>query len=168
MKRLVIGLLFASAFVLASACTEDKCKNPARTTDAPKGVLVEGPAMKCNTVLTCPRNGGRPDNRFPLVGGDDPTIVDRGSASWNESRCRDKLWQLEWFDRKCTIEVSPEIICLDADGGSGQAGPAPTGGTLVTVGVGAGSGDSWYNGYETEGRGGGSNAEHGEGGHSGL
>jgi len=164
MKRLVIGLLLTSVALPAPACTEDKCKNPARTTDEFKLTRKEGPAMKCNAVVTCPGNGGRPANTFPLLGGDDPTIVDRQSDSWNESRCKEKVRQLEWINPDCTIKVSPELICLDVDAAAGGFSSQPSG-VIVTVG-GAATGD--FKGYE-DGVGGagafrGGSGEEGQGG----
>ncbi|MRG96975.1 hypothetical protein [Polyangium spumosum] len=154
MNTIVIGLFAVWSVAFATGCTDDECKNPARGTDTENNQQIEGPQMKCNVVLTCPRYGGRPDDRFALQGGDDPTIVDRQRESWNRNRCIEAV-RRKGFSPDCKIEVSPAIICLDADGGSGgPGGPSPSGGTLVTVGVGAGSGDYWFDDDGADGIGG--------------
>jgi hypothetical protein len=94
---------------------------------------------------------------------EDPSFVDRGSTTWNEAGCKAAV--MKKFDTDCAIEVAPEIICLDIAGGTGAPGPdysGPTGGGLVTVGVGSGDfllyGDGGMGGY------GGASGEGGEGG----
>ncbi|MDI1432916.1 hypothetical protein [Polyangium sorediatum] len=166
MKRIVIGVLLVSIALPAPGCTEDKCKNPAKGADRIKGIWTDGDAIKCNAVVTCPGHGGRPDNRFALQGGDDPATIDQHRDSWNANQCKKLVMQKEWFNKECTVEAFPEIICLDVDGGSGAPGPIPTGGTLVTVGVGAGSGDSWIT-EQGAGGAGGSSEEAGQAGHGG-
>jgi len=155
MKGLVHAGLLASVIVLGSGCSE-KCKNPKILDDNERGVLITGPAVQCNAVATCRSNGGRPDERVPLQGLEDPTIVDRHSAERNRTRCIERVRLLEHY-RDCTFEVFPTMICLDAAGrpdGSGPDVTGPTGGTLVTVGVGAGSGDFPLSGDGAGGAGG--------------
>ncbi len=62
------------------------------------------------------------------------------------------------------------MICLDVAGGPDGSGPGaagPTGGTLVTVGVGAGSGDYYLEEGGEDGAGG-FDADPGDGGQGGI
>ncbi|MDC3952534.1 hypothetical protein KEG38_01700 [Polyangium jinanense] len=106
---------------------------------------VEGPAVKCNAVLTCENYGGRPNTVVVLKGVEDPEVVDQGS--WTENRCIDELRRAGRIDGRtgCKAEFSLAPICLDVDAAAGGPGPSPTGETFITVGVGvgAGSGDYW-------------------------
>ncbi|TKD05221.1 hypothetical protein [Polyangium fumosum] len=69
--------------------------------------------------------------------------------------------------KECRVEASPALICLDGAGTSdGPDSAGPTGGTLVTVGVGAGSGDYWFD-EEGEGGAGDWDDDPGEGGQGG-
>ena len=120
----------------------------------------EGPAVKCNVSVTCPMYGGRSDVTIILPDQEDPTIVDQGSSSWNKARCIDAMKNKNICDLG-TIHIKPTLICLDAAGmptGSGPNVTGTSGGTIVTVGVGAGTGDYYFNGAEegTGGFGGGS------------
>jgi hypothetical protein len=168
MRAFGAGLFFLWIVVLGPGCFEDKCKNPQRTVDGD----VEGPALKCNAVMRC-QHGGRFDAGHRLTNLEDPTIVDRHFDSTNKERCRNKAIKnlADQFDSKhCDIEVSPTPICLDASGAPDGSGPdvsGPTGGTLVTVGVGAGSGDYYFQ-AEGEGGAGGYQAEPGAGGEGGM
>jgi hypothetical protein len=144
-----IALLAVWAGMFAAACEDDSCKKPMRIsgTDPVRKTTVEGTAVQCNLVMTCPKKGGG-DKRIALTGGNDRVIVDRGSDKRNEDGCK-QLWldeQLELFPNSpipCTIEAFPSAICLDVDGGAGGPGPSGGPGDPVTVGVGAaaGSGD---------------------------
>jgi hypothetical protein len=98
---------------------------------------------------------------------EDPVIVDRRTDSSNREWCVDKVKGREGgnWDTNCDVETSPELICLDAKvmpDGSGPDVSGPTGGTLVTVGV--GSGDYYFQ-SEGDGGAGGFSAEPGEGAH---
>jgi hypothetical protein len=150
MRRLVIGLLLVSVLMLAPACTADDCKNPKKVEGFHKrsNSFREGVALQCNAVLICPRKGGGDDERRPL-GLEDPIIIDQEGDGWNRARCTDlALPRVAGMD--CKIEVSPSVICLDVDGGSGGLGTNPAGGTIVTVG-GAATGD--FKGYDEGGGG---------------
>jgi hypothetical protein len=114
--------------------------------------IGEGPAVKCNAVLTC-EHKMRPPTVEVLKELEDPTVVEQGA--WTENRCIEEL-----RDRgrirphvDCTAKFSPALICLDVDAAAGGPGPAPTGETFVTVGVGAGSGDYWSDEQGTGGAG---------------
>ncbi|MDC3988433.1 hypothetical protein [Polyangium jinanense] len=145
MKQLVLGLQLLAAFVLATACTDDDCKNPKKIEGYHKrsNSFRDGVALQCNTVLICPRKGGGYDERRPL-GLEDPTIIDQQGDGWNRARCTEMALPLV-TGTDCKVEVSPSVICLDVDGGSGIPGTNPTGGTIVTVG-GAATGD--FKGYD--------------------
>lgn len=106
----------------------------------------QGPAIRCHAVLSCPRNGGRPDDVFALSDLEDPTFVDRGSRRWNEEGCKQAV--RDKIAMKCDVKIEPEIICLDVGGPAGGPGPdvaGAVGGTIVTVGA-AASGDFHLNG----------------------
>jgi hypothetical protein len=172
MRALRMGWLVASMVVsmvvLAPGCREDRCKNPRIIYDGDKGGTFEGPAVKCNGIRTCRGRQTRPDSVETLKE-EDPVIADRGSAARNLDACRNKARHLP----TCTdvsYAFSPTMICLDADGGLSGAGPdftGPTGGTLVTVGVGAGVGTGDYY-LQDDGAGGmgGAGGAGGEGGFS--
>jgi hypothetical protein len=74
---------------------------------------------------------------------EDPVIVDRGTST-NKKRCEEVAKARETVSDvppPCDYEASPEPICLDASYGPDGSGPdvgSPTGGTIVTVGVGSG------------------------------
>jgi hypothetical protein len=169
-KGVVTGLLLASVVVFGSGCS-DKCKKPMIMDENDRKLgLITGPALQCNVVVTCGRNGGRPDERFALEPHNDPKIVDRHSSATNIGRCTEAAWEKGY--QRCKVEVSPAPICLDAAGAPDGSGPdvsGPTGGTLVTVGVGAGTGDYWISedgvgGAGGAGGAGGSGAEPGDDG----
>ena len=96
----------------------------------------------------------------------DPVLVD---GYGNEDRCRQEIVDKQNVDlTRCQVEASPTLICLDGAGTSdGPDYTGPTGRTLVTVGVGAGTGDSWV---DEEGAGGSGDwdGHPGEGGHGGI
>ncbi len=167
MRVLRIGLLLWGV-VFGVGC-EKECKNPAFTQDDLKGRgRIEGPAMQCNIVEECQGHAGRRDTRRALTPLEDPKIVDRGSKNDNRDSCRDKAIRLELVDRQCKVEASPERICLDVPGTSnGPDFTGSTGGTFVTVGVGAGSGD--YGSHEQGAGGAGSaGADPGDQGQGGI
>ncbi|MDC0741265.1 hypothetical protein [Polyangium mundeleinium] len=145
MQRVVVGWVVAWSLVVGVGC-EKECKNPALTWDEVKGRgRIEGPAMPCNIVKVCDPGQGRPIRREALTPLVDPKIIDRGYANDNRDSCIHKAQRLELIDSGCKGEASPERICLDAPGSSnGPDFTGSTGGTFVTVGVGAGSGDYWF------------------------
>lgn len=170
MRALVAGLLFAGMFVLASGCTRDDCKNRKMASERIRNEVREGPAVKCNAVLICQYGGTT--HRSALKELEDPVIVDRRSDSLNSRICVDAVKRQQGTDeRHCEVEVSPAALCLDAAGmpdGSGPDVSGPTGGTLVTVGVGAGTGDYYFQGEGGAGGAGGRGEEPGEGGQGGI
>jgi hypothetical protein len=139
-KALLIAAICASSVAVAPGCSEDKCKTPKITEwQDRRGNWQEGPAIQCNIVVVCKRNGGRPDSRERVKSLVDPVIVDRGSRSGNESACIDSAKFHELIGFECNAETSPEPICLDVGGPAGGPGPvAPPGTTIVTVGAGSG------------------------------
>ncbi|MDI1478570.1 hypothetical protein QHF84_18275 [Polyangium sp. y55x31] len=167
----MVGVLVVWGVLFGVGC-EKECKNPARTWDRVKGQAneIRGPAVQCNIVEVCDFGHGRPIKRIPLSSLLDPQIVDRGSASDNRDSCiskaRDKK-DITW-NPDCKLEASPELICLDAPSPSnGPDFTGSTGGTFVTVGVGAGSGDYWF---DEQGAGGAGSvwADPGAGGQGGI
>ena len=167
MKGLLGGWLLAAVVVLGSGCS-DRCRNPKRIVFQGR----EGNAVQCNAVVTCPGYGGRPDMTKRLEGLDDPMIVDRGSVAWNRDGCIDQVKKKDLCEL-AKISVSPTMICLDASGAPDGSGPdvtGSTGGTLVTVGVCAGTGDYWISedGAGGAGGAGGFSAEPGEEGQGGI
>jgi len=171
MRALVAGLLFAGMVVLASGC-KDKCKNPKMASDRFSGRVVEGPAVQCNAVLVCQYGGRTRKNRLKEL--EDPVIADRHSDADNNRICAAAVKEQQgtaWDGMHCDVEVSPAMLCLDAAGtpdGSGPDVSGPTGGTLVTVGVGAGTGDYYFQGEGGAGGAGGGGEESGEGGQGGI
>jgi hypothetical protein len=140
MKALCIAFLLVGFVLFAPACIEDKCKNPKMTEDERGN---KGIAVKCNAVVVC-HYGGRPPSKDvldPLV---DPTITNQGTSSSNKELCVNRMQRKlagQYSQQHCELEVAPEVICLDAQGAPDGSGPdvgGPTGGTLVTVGVGSG------------------------------
>jgi hypothetical protein len=168
--RLAAGLLFAWMVVLAPGCSRDDCKNRKMATEKIRGQFEEGPAVKCNAVLVCQYGGVK--RRTELRELEDPVIIDRRSDSQNSRTCVDTVKRQQGTDdRHCDVEVSPAALCLDAAGmpdGSGPDVGGPTGGTLVTVGVGAGTGDYYFQGEGGAGGAGGCGEESGEGGQGGI
>jgi len=142
MKAKMILLLCASSVALLG-CPEDKCQNPKRIVD--QGGR-EGAAVKCNAVIQCIERSGPPRKPRALGTLEDPVIVDWGSSSWNRDKCIGRVRQMDLsVCGRWEIQVSPEVICLDGSGpldGSTPDVGGPTGGTLVTVGV--GSGDYYF------------------------
>jgi hypothetical protein len=167
MFRIGIGVLLTWSVVFGVGCGE-KCKNPKWTEYRhwKTARIMEGPAMQCNIVITCPGHQGRPDSKEYLQGQVDPVITDLGSPT--RDTCRQEAIVRGLVDKYCTVDASPALICLDATGTTGGPGPdytGPAGGTLVTVGV--GSGDYYFDG---DGAGGtdDSGAEPGEEGQGGF
>lgn len=171
MQRGVVGVLVAWGVLFGMGC-EKECKNPALTWDRVKGQAneIRGPAVQCNIVEVCDPGQGRPIRRSPLSPLQDPQIVDRRSASDNRDSCIDKAIaqeKISW-DSGCKFEASPALICLDAPSPSnGPDFTSSTGGTLVTVGVGAGSGDYWFD-EQGAGGAGSAGADPGAGGQGGI
>ncbi|MDC0741266.1 hypothetical protein [Polyangium mundeleinium] len=166
MQRVVVGFLVAWSLVVAVGC-ESKCRNPKIHREL--GGL-EGPAIQCNVVIMCPNQAGRPDSVERLEGLVDPVIRDHGSG--NRDLCKGAAMKIRPYEKqiKCEFDAAPALICLDGAGSSnGPDYTGPTGGTLVTVGVGAGTGDYWFD-EDEEGAGGegGFDAHPGEGGHGGI
>jgi len=151
MNAMIIGWLAVGCLVLAPGCS-GKCKNPkiVESVDWKTKQPITGPGMQCHVVDVCKQPRGA-DSRTPVSSSQDPVIVDYGSAT--APRCVEaaKL-RLEVTDG-CHFEAAPEPICLDvASTGGGPDYTGPTGGTLITVGV--GSGDYYRNSDGTAGGGG--------------
>jgi len=146
-RRFIAFLLFSSVISLIG-CPDDKCANPKR------GVVDgrEGPLVKCNVIITCPQNGGRPDRVTRLGAVEDPAIVDTGRPDWNVNRCKEQIIR-RGACSGAIIEPSPEALCLDADSGLDGAGPIVTG-PAGGVAVGVGSGDYYFQEATDDGAGG--------------
>ncbi|MDC3984756.1 hypothetical protein [Polyangium jinanense] len=85
--------------------------------------------------------------------------------------CKKEAMKIRTYETeiKCEFEAAPALICLDGAGTSnGPDYTGPTGGTLVTIGVGVGTGDYWFDEEEGAGGEGGFDAHPGEGGHGGT
>ncbi|MDI1478089.1 hypothetical protein [Polyangium sp. y55x31] len=160
MWALGIGVLVVGVVVFGGGCSEDKCRNPKIIPGKVGRNQGEGPAVKCNAVVTCTRNGGLPPTVEVLKDVEDPQVVEQGS--WTENRCKEALLTRKRIGpgTDCTAQFSPALICLDVDAAAGGPGPSPTGETFITMGVGvsvgAGSGDYWS---DAQGAGGAGSAE---------
>jgi len=163
MMRRMVGALVAWCFVMGVGCGS-KCRNPKMHRDDDG---IEGPAIQCNVAIICPNQAGRDDSVEYLRGLVDPVIRDHGSS--NPGHCKRKARFRDLVPKYCEVDAAPAPICLD--GASPSDGPdytGPTGGTLVTVGVGAGTGDYWFDEEEGAGGAGGSEDDPGEGEHGGT
>ncbi|TKC96468.1 hypothetical protein [Polyangium fumosum] len=162
MKRMAAGVLVAWGFLFGVGCGS-KCRNPKLHVDDDG---IEGSAIQCNITIMCPNQAGRDPSVEHLQGLVDPVIRDHGST--NESHCRRKAKHRGHVPEHCEVAAAPALICLDGAGASdGPDFTGPTGGTLVTVGVGAGTGDYWF-GEEGAGGAGDDEAHVGEGGQGGI
>jgi hypothetical protein len=142
MRALAFGFVVLSPFLFVPGCTDDTCKHPKIITvpdTKDMGQLVTGPGIQCHIVKVCDGFAGHPESREALKDLEDPQIVDYGSQ--NASRCITVAQKRGLIGGSCHAEASPERMCLDAGGGPGGPRPdvtGPTGGTIVTVGVGSG------------------------------
>lgn len=146
-KHIALGaFLLGCVSIGVAACVDDSCKNPKRigAPDPVTGIVTSGPAIQCHAAFVCPTKGGGYDTKTPLVGLEDPVIVDRGSQRRNVDGCRQRILSRA-IEAGCKAEASPELICLDANGPAGGPGPNPPGGTTIVT-VGAASGDYHING----------------------
>jgi hypothetical protein len=164
MKALCVAFALVGFVLFAPGCIDDKCKNPQRISEGGQ----ERNAIKCNAIVVC-SYGGR-TSREPLDKMVDPVIQDTYTESENKKQCLDRVKQKLWDQyskQHCEFDASPAVICLDGQGAPDGSGPdvgSPTGGTLVTVGVGGGD---YYLQSEGEGGAGGFGSE-GEGGAGGF
>lgn len=155
MNAMIIGFLGVSIIVLAPGCGK-KCDKPmiVEAKDWKTKLPHTGEGIQCHLVRVCD-NGNQGTYREALRSLEDQVIIDHGSqnATWCVSAAKTFLVDLP---EQCHYEASPEPICLDVKGGSpnGPDYTGPTGGTLVTIGVGASSGDYYLSGDGTAGGGG--------------
>ena len=132
------GFLMAYPVFVTGGCSRD-CENPRtiRTESNPvSGQYEEEPAVTCHMVLICEQKM-QPDKRVAIP---PYYVVDRGQDLQIRGRCR-KALEGKILPECKEEELTFERECLDGKGTYGGPVSGPSGGTIVTVGVGASSGD---------------------------